>query len=185
MKYINMNPIAPNLYTTMKLHKENKPISPIINWKNAPAYELAKQLSKTLHNYLQLPYTYNIRNSVHLMTDLKTIELNKDTGLYSFDITNMYTNIPKIGVINIIKKILENNNEIEKNIQKETIHILETIIQQNYFQFDQEYYKQADGLAMGSSTSSLLAETYIQHMEHTNIPHTYRTTNNCIFQIRR
>jgi hypothetical protein len=46
----------------------------------------------------------------------------------------MYTNIPKIGVINIIKKILENNNEIEKNIQKETI-------EQNYFQFDQEYYK--------------------------------------------
>jgi hypothetical protein len=30
----------------------------------------------------------------------------------------MYTNIPKIGVINIIKKILENNNKIEKNIQK-------------------------------------------------------------------
>jgi hypothetical protein len=27
----------------------------------------------------------------------------------------MYTNVPKIGVINIIKKILENNNEIENN----------------------------------------------------------------------
>jgi hypothetical protein len=37
--------------------------------------------------------------------------------------------------------ILENNNEIQKNIQKETIHISETIIEQNYFQFDQEYYK--------------------------------------------
>jgi hypothetical protein len=71
------------------------------------------------------------------MTELKTIELNKDTKLCSFDITNMYTNIPKIGVINTIKKILGNNNEIEKNIQKETIHILETIIEQNYFQFDQ------------------------------------------------
>jgi hypothetical protein len=31
----------------------------------------------------------------------------------------------KNGVINIIKKILENNNETENNIQKETIHILE------------------------------------------------------------
>jgi hypothetical protein len=91
-----MNPIAPNLYTTIKLHKDNKPIRQMINWKNAPVYELAKQISKTLHNYLQLPYTHNIRNSIHLMTDLKTIELNKGTRLCSFDITN----IPKIGVIN-------------------------------------------------------------------------------------
>jgi hypothetical protein len=124
-----MNPIAPNLYATIKLHKENKPIRPIINWKNAPAYEIAKQVSKTLHNYLQLPYTYNIQNSIQLMTDLKTFELNKDTRLCSFDITNMYTNIPKKFVINIIKKILKNNNEIEKNIQNETIHVLETIIE--------------------------------------------------------
>jgi hypothetical protein len=51
----------------------------------------------------------------------------------------MYTKIPKNGVI--IKKILKNNNEIEKNIQTETVHVLETIIEQNYFQFDQEYYK--------------------------------------------
>jgi hypothetical protein len=111
-----MNPTAPNLYATIKLHKENKPIRPIINWKDAHAYEIAKQVSKTLHNYLQLPYTYNIQNSIQLMTDLKTIELSKDTRLCSFGIINMYTNISKNGVINIIKKILENDNEFEKNI---------------------------------------------------------------------
>jgi hypothetical protein len=112
------------------------------------------------------------------MTDLKNIELNKDTRLCSFYITDMYTNIPKIGVINIIKKILENNNEIEKNIQKETIHILETIIEQNYFQFDQERYKQTDNII---STGRNIHTTY---RTHTNIPHTNTTTNNCIFQIR-
>jgi hypothetical protein len=103
------------------------------------------------------------------MTELKTIELSEDTRLCSFDITNIYTNIPRNGVINIIKKILEDNNEIKKNIQGKTIHILETIIEQYYFQFDQEHYKQTDGRARGVSTSSLLAETYIQHIEHTQI----------------
>jgi hypothetical protein len=39
-----MNPIAPNLLATIKLHKENKPIRPIINWRNAPAYEIAKKM---------------------------------------------------------------------------------------------------------------------------------------------
>jgi hypothetical protein len=44
-KYTNMNPTAPTLHATVKLHKENKPIRPIINWKGAPAYELAEQLT--------------------------------------------------------------------------------------------------------------------------------------------
>jgi hypothetical protein len=45
-KYTNMNPTAPSLHATIKLHKPNTPIRPIINWKNAPPYELAKQLTK-------------------------------------------------------------------------------------------------------------------------------------------
>jgi hypothetical protein len=49
------------------------------------------------------------------------------------------------------------------------MHILGTVLEQNYFQVDQEYYKQTDGLAKGAPTSSILAEIYIQHMEHTQI----------------
>jgi prephenate dehydratase len=45
-KYTNMNSTAPNFHATIKLHKHNTPIRPIINWKNAPAYKLAKQLAK-------------------------------------------------------------------------------------------------------------------------------------------
>jgi hypothetical protein len=43
------------------------------------------------------------------MTDLKTIELNSDTRICSFDIENMYTNIPRKDIINITNIILENN----------------------------------------------------------------------------
>jgi hypothetical protein len=43
--------------------------------------------------------------------------------LCSFDIENMYTNIPKIGIINMINTILQNNQGIETNTQKEIIQI--------------------------------------------------------------
>jgi hypothetical protein len=39
-------------------------------------------------------------------------------------------------------------------------------MEQNYFQFDQKYYKQTEGLAMGDPTSALLAEAYVQCMEY-------------------
>jgi hypothetical protein len=86
----------------------------------------------------------------------------------------MYTNIPKIDIINIINTIIENNQEIGRNIQKETM------LEQNYFQVDQKYYKQTDGLAMGAPTLSILAETYRAHGAYTNILHPKKTTNSHI-----
>jgi hypothetical protein len=71
--------MAPSMHATVKLHKPGIPTRPIINWRNAPGYKLAKYLTKLLHNCLDFPYAYNVRNSAHLMTDLKTIKLNSDT----------------------------------------------------------------------------------------------------------
>jgi hypothetical protein len=96
-----MNPTAPSLHATINLYKHNTPIRPIISWINARAYKLAKQLTKILHEYLQLPYTYNVQYTVHLITDLQTIEINENTGLCSFDIENMCSNIPKYSIKSI------------------------------------------------------------------------------------
>jgi hypothetical protein len=59
----------------------------------------------------------------------------------SLDIENMYTNIPKRDTINIINNIQESNPEINMNIWKEILYILQTVMEQNYFQFNQQYYK--------------------------------------------
>jgi hypothetical protein len=80
----------------------------------------------------------------------------------------MYTNIPKNDITNITKSILQNHNT-NINIQKEILQLMNTILEQNYFQYDQKYYKHTDGLAMGAPTSAILAEIYIQNMEHTKI----------------
>jgi hypothetical protein len=81
----------------------------------------------------------------------------------------MYANIPKLDTINIIISMLNLNPEINNNSQKEITRIIKTVIEQNYFQFDQQYYKQTVRLAMGAPTSAILAETYIQHIEHKQI----------------
>jgi hexokinase len=77
----------------------------------------------------------------------------------------MYTNIPRKEVINIINNILENNIEIETNTREEIIFIMSIIIKQNYSQFDQQYYEQIEGLAMGEPISAIVAEVFIQYME--------------------
>jgi hypothetical protein len=42
-------------------------------------------------------------------------------------------------------------------------------LSQNYFQFNKQYCKQAEGLAVGAPSSALLAEIFLQNLEHNNI----------------
>jgi hypothetical protein len=44
--------------------------------------------------------------------------------------------------------------------------MLRIIMEQNYFQLDQQHYKETEGLTMGAPISTILAEAYLQHMEH-------------------
>jgi hypothetical protein len=102
------------------------------------------------------------------MGDLKSIKINKNIRLCSFDIVNMYTNIPKNDKIIITKNILQ-NYDTNIDTQKEILQLMNTILEQNYIQYDHKYYKQTNGLAMGAPTSAILAEIYIQNLEHTQI----------------
>jgi hypothetical protein len=74
-----MNPKAPHLYGTIKLHKADKPIRPIINWKNSPGYKL--HLVKLLKHTIQLPNVFNIQNSETLMHSLKQTNIQPNTKM--------------------------------------------------------------------------------------------------------
>jgi len=77
-KYINLNPTAPTIRGLIKIHKEGSPIRPIVNWKNSPAYKLAKMLVKKLKIHIPLPYSFNVKNTVHLINDLLEIPYDQN-----------------------------------------------------------------------------------------------------------
>ena len=89
-----MNPSPPTLKGLPKVHKTNIAIRPIINWRNAPAYRLAKLVSDIIKKEIPLPNTFNVKNTVQLIKDLQEISISECTHLASFDIKDMYTNIP-------------------------------------------------------------------------------------------
>jgi hypothetical protein len=77
----------------------------------------------------------------------------------------MYTNIPISETKHIISEVLNNDNETS-TVEKEELEILlNTIFEHNYMQFNDQFYKQNEGLAMGAPTSAILAETSIKHLE--------------------
>jgi hypothetical protein len=149
-----------------KIHKPGTPIRPVVNWQQAPAYRIAKLLTDTLKREVPLPNAFNVNNSIHLMDDLKTIHTTNSTTLASFDITDMYTNIPTKEIPGIITTICRKQATPTKTKTK-ILELTRTILNQNYFQFMNQTYKQTTGLAMGAPTSPIFSEFYLQHKEHT------------------
>ena len=175
-KVINLNPTSPSIRGLIEIHKTETPIRPVVNWKNAPAYKLAGTLAKKLQTYVALPYCFNVKNATGLITDLQEIPYDQNLRLASFDITNMYTNIPKHELPTIINDICKNNHT-DPNVIEDIIKLTTTVTNQNYFQFMNENYIQTEGLAMGAPTSAILSEIYLQFLENNVIYNILKTHN--------
>jgi len=62
--------------------------------------------------------------------------------------------------------------DVSTELMLEILAITKPVLTQNYYGFNARIYIQPKGLAMGSPSSSVLSELYIQHMEHTEATHT-------------
>jgi len=54
---------------------------------------------------------------------------------------------------------------------KQTLKLIRVILNKNYFQYKDKYFKLTKGIAMGSPISSTLAEIYLQFFEERMIRH--------------
>jgi hypothetical protein len=67
----------------------------------------------------------------------------------------------------MIKEILDSDKHTSEYRKHELTIILDTILEQKYLQFNNQFYKQDVGLAVVGPTSAFCAEIFIQYLEHT------------------
>jgi hypothetical protein len=76
--------------------------------------------------------------------------MDKNTKLCSFDIENMYTNIPTME----LKDIIETSGTTiitRSKKRKRNYYILDINLEQNYLQFNNQFFKQNEGLTRQQS----------------------------------
>jgi hypothetical protein len=66
---------TPQLNVLIKLHKETQPLRPVVNYRCALTYKLSKVIAKWLKQNLNLPYTYNSRNTLQSAVKLKNLKM--------------------------------------------------------------------------------------------------------------
>ena len=79
-------------------------------------------LARNPEMFIPLPCTFNVKNTIQLMNNIRDIPFNKDLKFVSFDITNMYTNIPITEIIKSIE-ITCKQNDLNIKIKNKIIKI--------------------------------------------------------------
>ena len=80
---------------------------------------------------------------------------------------DLYVNIPIDETIHTTRtQLLKHNDQQTTN---QICSLLETILGQNYFAFQDHCYQPDKGVAMGSSLSGTMAEIFLQHFENSHI----------------
>jgi hypothetical protein len=131
-----MKPTAPLLNVSIKTHKPDRPIRPVVNNIPAPSYKLAKFLNRKLMHMLALPHTFTTKNSLELareLTQLRTATTHKPV---TFNIADLYVNLPITDLTTTTKFWLQGH-----------------------------YNKTPTGIAMGSPLSANMAEIFLHYVE--------------------
>jgi len=136
-KYINMNPKAPTIKGLIKMNKPDHPIQPVVNWRGAPAYKLARLFTQKIKQLAPLPNRHNVDNTTDVIKKLNDTPILPHFTLAPFDITNLYTNIPVTETRDIISKTLK-ENLLDPQTQQELLNWYDAITQQNYFTTNNE-----------------------------------------------
>jgi hypothetical protein len=72
-------------------------------------------------------------------------------------------------VLAITKQLLSEHKE--EQITTQILTLLESVLQQNYFSFQNNTYQPEKGVSMGSPISNTLAEIFLQYLENTHVKH--------------
>ena len=160
------DPKPARLYGLPKIHKplvNGLPkYRPIISQIGSATYNLAKYLLPFLEPLTTNEYT--VRDTFHFISMLD----NKDHRLImaSLDVDSLFTNIPLSETINIVTdKVYGKKRKVSGILKSDFKRLLTISTKGSVFYFNGMYYRQKDGVAMGSPLGPALANAFLCHHE--------------------
>jgi len=162
----------PHLYYNPKDHKLGEPLRPIVSGIKSPLAKLSSFLDKNIRPLFDRHTPYSLSNSLTFLKRLKEFKTTKETNMYTFDVTDLYTMIPQRESVLAVCEFLgrygyKKVNGLAINTIKDLfLHVLEN----SYFVLqlpgsEPKYYRQIRGGAMGSACTQVLADIYLRKWE--------------------
>ena len=101
-------------------------------------------------------------------------QLKASTLFVTFDVTDLYTMIPRIGSLLALERFLSlysSNGRIHEMTIDTLMKMARLVLDTNAFAFENKFYKQIRGGAMGSAFTMTLANIYMFEWEKKLVQH--------------
>jgi ribosomal protein S27E len=144
---------------------EDLEFRPIVAGSNSETSRLSKLLDNLLKPFLTKVPSF-IKDSVDFLKYIPPM-VPKNTLLVSFDVVNLYTNIPhKLGIEAVNYWLDKHPNLLHSRFNKGFIvNALQLILENNSFTFNEKQYQQVKGTAMGTNVAPTYATLVLGYLE--------------------
>ncbi|CAM4845187.1 unnamed protein product, partial [Rotaria magnacalcarata] len=161
-------------------HKPNTLLRPIIACINGPTTLVSKVLNALLPPiFLSVVRETTFINDIDVIRKLEKYVLDglfqSTTKFIVIDVTDLYTMIPREGALRALLRFLEENSYDGKigSLRIDSImKLARLVLDNNCFVYNNKFYKQIRGGAMGSAFTQVLANIYMYCWEQDLIKYT-------------
>ena len=158
-------------YTLPKIHKSltDTPGRPIVSGVNGPTEKLSKLVDSWLQDTVQKVPSY-IKDTTDMLN--KVEEWNNRFGpfpdttkLVTIDVVGLYTNIPHDGTLSAVREQLNANPNSNRPPTETVVNVADHVLSNNVFNFENTFYQQIHGTAMGTPMAPSVANLFMASLE--------------------
>ena len=157
----------PKFYGLPKIHKPDTLLRRILSSCGSATYGVAKELAKILKPLVGKS-PHHINSTQDLVEQIRDITLEPRESLSSYDVSALFTSVPVDPVLKIIKGLLEKDHTLKDRtvlaVEDITL-LLEFCLKNMSFPFQDQFYEQAEGVAIGSPVNPIVANLYMEDFE--------------------
>ncbi|XP_056416174.1 immunoglobulin superfamily member 3 [Hyla sarda] len=158
----NPNPTIATFYSLPKTHKNTQPLRgrPIISGNDNLTQGASIYVDQFLAPLVTSLPSY-LKDTKDTVTKLQDLTVTDSTMLASIDVESLYTNIRHDLGITAVKKFLNTRSIHFKTHNEFVIDLLTFVLTHNYFLFDDTFFFQTQGTAMGSTCAPNYANLFL------------------------
>uniref|UniRef100_A0A8C5P9M3 Reverse transcriptase domain-containing protein n=1 Tax=Leptobrachium leishanense TaxID=445787 RepID=A0A8C5P9M3_9ANUR len=162
MKYAK----TPHIYILPKIHKHptNPPGRPIV----AGIDSITSHLSEYVDLFLQpivREIPSHLKDTLDMLKLINNLKLENNDILVTCDVNALYSNIPHLMGANVVHNEISKTNRMNYDQISFILKSINFILKNNYFKFEEEFYIQRKGTAMGTKFLPSYANLYMAGWE--------------------
>ena len=157
-------PRTSKIYFLPKIHKPNNPGRPIVSACSCPTELISSYLDSLMRPIVENLPTF-IKDTNHALQIFESFRFSSDTKfLFTMDVKSLYTVIPNDEGLRALKHFFDQRSDLSPSTST-LLRLAELVLNLNCFSFGDKFYRQINGVAMGTKMGPNYANLFVGFIE--------------------